>query len=134
MDPLKVFYLDHLRSIHARAETPTSLVEGNTYRNYAASPFPLQGKTNASSRSSRKNFQRRCQRDLRQVKTYQVLIINSHLLHYIIRHSPLIFLSPTSKIIFKKIYPFLRPSSIRLLVCFLFACVLDCLLCHDGSR
>ena len=30
MNPLKVFYLDHLRSICARAETPTSLVEGKS--------------------------------------------------------------------------------------------------------
>src|SRR4051812_30211553 len=28
MDALKFFYLDHLQSIFARAETPTSLVEG----------------------------------------------------------------------------------------------------------
>ena len=30
MDPLKVSYLDHLLSICARAETPTSLVEGKS--------------------------------------------------------------------------------------------------------
>ena len=30
MDPLKVFYLDHLRSICSRAKTPTSLVEGKS--------------------------------------------------------------------------------------------------------
>ena len=30
MDPLKVLCLDHLRSICARAETPTSLVEGKS--------------------------------------------------------------------------------------------------------
>src|SRR3989337_2883372 len=63
-------------------------------------PFLFKGKTNASSRSSRKNFWHRCRGDLRQVKTYQVPIINSHLLHYIIRHLPLVFLSPTSKMIF----------------------------------
>jgi hypothetical protein len=73
-------------------------------------PFLFKGKTNASSRSSRKNFWRRYRGDLRQVKTYQVPIINSHLLHYIIRHLPLVFLSPTSKTIFKKICLFLRPS------------------------
>ena len=72
---------------------------------------------NANSGSSRKNFWHRCQGDLRQVKTYQVPIINSHLLHYIICHSPIVFLSPTSKTIFEKICPFLCPSSIRLLVC-----------------
>src|SRR3990170_8817133 len=67
--------------------------------------FLFKGKTNASSRSSRNNFWRRCRGDLRQVKTYQVPIINSHLLHYIIRHSPLVFLSTTSKTIFEKIRP-----------------------------
>ena len=35
MDPLKVFYLDHLRSICARAETPTSLVEGRSLDEHA---------------------------------------------------------------------------------------------------
>ena len=35
MDPLKVFYLDHLRSICARSETPTSLVEGKSLYEHA---------------------------------------------------------------------------------------------------
>src|SRR3989337_1999531 len=35
MDPLEVFYLDHLRSICARAETPTSLVEGKSLDEHA---------------------------------------------------------------------------------------------------
>ena len=35
MDPLKVFYLDHLQSICARAETPTSLVEGKSLDEHA---------------------------------------------------------------------------------------------------
>ena len=35
MDPLKVFYLDHLRSICARVETPTSLVEGKSLDEHA---------------------------------------------------------------------------------------------------
>src|SRR3989337_771338 len=35
MDPLKVFYLDHLRSICARPETPTSLVEGKSLDEHA---------------------------------------------------------------------------------------------------
>ena len=35
MDPLQVFYLDHLRSICARAETPTSLVEGKSLDEHA---------------------------------------------------------------------------------------------------
>src|SRR6266566_87854 len=35
MDPLIVFYLDHLRSICACAKTPTSLVEGNKLDEHA---------------------------------------------------------------------------------------------------
>ena len=35
MDPLKVFYFDHLRSICARAKTPTSLVEGKSLDEHA---------------------------------------------------------------------------------------------------
>ena len=35
MDPLKGFYLDHLRSICAPAETPTSLVEGKSLDGHA---------------------------------------------------------------------------------------------------
>ena len=71
------------------------------------------------------NFWRHCQGDLRQVKTYQVPIINSHLLHYIICHSPPVFLSPTSKMIFEKICLFLRPSFVRLLRLPLVAHLLD---------
>ena len=35
MDPLKVFYLDHLQSLCARAETPTSLVDGKSLDKHA---------------------------------------------------------------------------------------------------
>ena len=35
---------------------------------------------------------------------------------------------------YKKIYLFIRPSSVRLSVCFLVVRVLDCLLCHDVSK
>ena len=35
MDPLKVFYLDHLRSLCARAETPTSQVDGKSLDEHA---------------------------------------------------------------------------------------------------
>ena len=94
-------------------------------------PFLFKGKTNASSRSSRKNFWCRCRGDLRQVKTYQVPIINSHLLHYIIRHLPLVFLSPTSKTIFEKICLFFAFFPFDLLfacvtMCLLFACIFAC--------
>ena len=92
---------------------------GKYLRYFAASPFPLQGKTNASSRGSKKDFWHRCRGDLRQVKPYQVAIINSSPLHYIIRHSPLIFLSPTSKMIFENLCLFFAPLpfvSFRLLL------------------
>ena len=85
-----------------------SKTEGNTYATLLHHPFLFKGKT-TSSRGSRKNFWRRCRGDLHQVKTYQVPIINSHLSHYIIRHSPLIFLSPTSKTIFEKFRLFFAP-------------------------
>ena len=35
MDPLKVFYLDHIRSLCVRAETPTSLVDGKSLDEHA---------------------------------------------------------------------------------------------------
>ena len=105
---------------------------------FAASPFPLQGKTNACSRGSKKDFWRRCRGDLHQVKTYQVPIINSYPSHYIIYHLPLVFLSPTSPL------PFYSPSlSLSILPLFiylpifarlLFVCLCVSLLaCHHGS-
>ena len=105
------------------ALSPTGLIpwfsktEGNTYATLLHHPFLFKEKTNASSRGSKKDFWRRCRGDLRQVKTCQVPIINSHLFHHIICHSPLVFLSPTSKTIFEKIRPFLCPSSVRPFVC-----------------
>ena len=103
------------------ALSPTGLIpwfskaKGNTYSTLLHHPFLFKGKTNASSRGSKKDFWRRCRGDLRQVKTYQVPTINCSPSHYIICHSPLGFLSPTSKTIFKNISPFLRPSSVHLL-------------------
>ena len=88
---------------------PTGLIpwfsktKGNTYATLLHHPFLFKGKTNAASRGSRKNFWRCCRGDLRQAETYQVPIINSHPSHYFIRHSPLIFLSPTSKTIFENL-------------------------------
>ena len=73
---------------------------GKYLRYFVASPFPLQGKTNASSRGSKKDFRRRCRGDLRQFKPYQVPIINSSPSHYIISHLPLVFPSPTSPLLF----------------------------------
>ena len=106
--------------------------EGNTYSTFLHHSFLFKGKTNASSRGSRKNFWRRCLGDLHQVKTYQVPIINSHLLHYIIIHSPFVFLSPTSKMIFKKICLFFAPLPFVCFVCLSFAHALNCLSCFHS--
>ena len=85
---------------------------GKYLRYFAASPFPLQGKTNGCSRGSKKDFWRRCRGDLRQVKSSQDIPSthhNSYPSHYIICHLPLVFLSPTSPL------PFYSPSfSVRL--------------------
>ena len=112
---------------------------GKYLRYFVASPFPLQGKTNACSRGSKKDFWRHCgggctksSQDLiyqqlaifgavyAQVKTYQVPITNSYPGHYIIFHLPLVFLSPTSPLPFYS--PLFRSS-------FSFVCVAMCLLC-----
>ena len=42
---------------------------GKYLRYFAPSPFPLQGKTNACSRGSKKDFWRRCRGGSRQVKS-----------------------------------------------------------------
>ena len=99
--------------------------EGNTYATLLHHPLLFKEKTTQAQEVARRisgavageicanksrfdllstsHFWRRCQGDLRQVKTYQVPIINSSPLHYIICHSPLIFLSPTSKTIFENL-------------------------------
>ena len=62
----------------ACALSPTGLipwfskVEGNTYSTLLHHPFLFKGKTNASTRSSKKNFWRRCRGDLCQAKIYEV--------------------------------------------------------------
>ena len=65
------------RDLHVVSYWIATLVlknRGKYLRYFAASPFPLQGKTNACSRGSKNDFWRRCRGDLRQVKTYQVPI------------------------------------------------------------
>ena len=51
---------------------------GKYLRYFAASPFPLQGKTNACSRGSKKDFWRRCRGGLRQAKSRFDLAATSH--------------------------------------------------------
>ena len=76
-------------------------------------PFLFKGKTNASSRGSKKNFWRRCRGGSSQ-ELIQVSVANSSLAFTFL---PLVFLSPTSeKQKFTKIFAFF--------VCLSFACVL----------
>ena len=51
---------------------------GKYLRYFVASPFPLQGKTNACSRGSKKDFWRRCRGGLHQVKSRFDLPTTSH--------------------------------------------------------
>ena len=75
-----------------------------------------------------------------QKSTYQVPITNPYLLHYIICHLPLIFLSPTSPLPFYSPSLSLSPSSLSFSICLFFARLLfvclcvSLLACHDGSR
>ena len=127
------------------ALSPTGLIpwfsktEGNTYATLLHHPFLFKGKPTHAQEVARRisgtvareaytksrqelisrkqaNFWRRCRGDLRQVKTYQVPMINSSPSHYIICHPPLVFLSPTSKTIFET-FAFSSPS-FRTILCF----------------
>ena len=60
-----------------------------------------------------------------QVKTYQVPITNSYPSHYIICHLPLVFLSPTSPLLFYS--PFFRSPSSRMYLCLCFHVPSTCL-------
>ena len=51
---------------------------GKYLRYFAASPFPLQGKTNACSRGSKNDFWRRCRGGVHQVKSRYDLPTTSH--------------------------------------------------------
>ena len=95
---------------------------GKYWRCFAASPFPLQGKTNACSRGSKKDFWRRCQGDLRQVKTYLVPI-TTLILRITSFAISLSFSSPPLHPCHFICPLFLSPS---LSVRFFFACLLVC--------
>ena len=105
---------------------PTGLIpwfsktEGNTYATLLHHPFLFKGKPTQCSRGSKKDFRRRCRGVYAQVKTYQVPITTSYPPHYIICPLPLVFLSPTSPLLFYS--PSLSYSPIfRLLLVCLFA-------------
>ena len=82
---------------------------GKYLRYFVASPFPLQGKTNACSRGSKKDFWRRCRGDLCQVKSSQDIPSTHHkllslALHYLpfasrfaLPHFTFAFSSPSSR-------------------------------------
>ena len=79
---------------------PTGLIpwfsktEGNTYATLLHHPFLFKGKPMHAQEVSRRISGTVAGEVYAQVKTYQVPIINSSPLHYIICHSPLVFLSP----------------------------------------
>ena len=129
-----------------------SKTEGNTYATLLHHPFLFKGKPMQCSRGSKKDFWRRCRGDscqvksrfesqqraifgtvarvYAQVKAFQVPITNSYSSHYIICHLPLVFLSPTSPLLF-----YLPSFSVRLYFCLFASCLLVCwIVCHDGSR
>ena len=124
--------LGDLRVISYWIDTLVLKNRGKYLRYFAASPFPLQGKTNACSRGSKKDFWRRCRGVYTQVKTYQVPITNSYPSHYIICHLPLVFLSPTSQkfVVLFAFFSFAFFSSDLLFacvtMCLLFACIFAC--------
>ena len=130
-----------------------SKTEGNTYATLLHHPFLFKGKpTHAQEVSKRisgtvagevytKSSQDLISRQLAisggvaeeiyaQIKTYQVPITNSYPSHYIICHLPLIFLSPTSPLLFIRPLFFRSPLFRLFHVCL---CV-GLLACHDGSR
>ena len=74
--------------------------EGNTYATLAASPSPLRGKPTLAQDVARRISGPVAGEVFAKVKTYQVPITNSSPAHYIICHLPLVFLSPTSPLLF----------------------------------
>ena len=125
-----------------------SKTEGNTYATLPHHPFLFKGKPTHAQEVARrisgavagvicaKSSQDLISHQLAisgavageiyaQVKTYQVPIINTSPSHYIICHSPLVFLSPTSKTIFENICLFFTLFCSSLFACFLCVRVLD---------
>ena len=98
--------------------------EGNTYATVLHHPFLYKGKPTQAQDIARRISGAIAGEIYAQVKTYQVPITNSSPSHYIIGHSPLVFLSPISKTIVEKLCLFFAPLPFDLL----FACVTMCLL------
>ena len=133
--------------------SPTGLIpwfsktEGNTYATLLHRPFLFKGKPTHAQEvaiicclfylkffSSCAAVYGEIHAKSSKVKTCQVPITNSYPSHYIICHFPLVFLSPTSKTIFKNLCLLLAPfpfvSFCLLLVCL---CV-GLTIFHDDSR
>ena len=91
------------------ASSPTGLIpwfsktEGNTYATLLHHPFLFKGKPTHAQEVARRISGAVVGEIYAQVKTYQLPITNSYPSHYIICHLPLVFLSPTSKTIFKNL-------------------------------
>ena len=121
-----------------RAWSPIGLIpwfsktEGNTYAALLHHPFLFKGKPTQCSRGSKKDFWRRCQGDLRQVKTYQVPI-TTLILRITLFAICLSFSSPPLHPCHFICLFLVRPFSFRFFS--LASCVLVCwIVCHDGSR
>ena len=106
--------------------SPTGLIPwfsktvGNTYATLLHHRFLFKGKLTHAQEVARRISGAVAGEIYAQGKTYQVPITNSSPSHYIICHSPLVFLSPTSPLPFYS--PFFRSP---FFVGFLCACVLD---------
>ena len=101
---------------------------GKYLRYFAASPFPLQGKTNSCSRGSKKDFWRRCRGDLRS--SQDIPSTHHTLLPCITLFAIFLSLSSPPLHLCRFIRPFAFVSFSLLLVCL---CV-GLIVCHDGSR
>ena len=75
------------------------ITEGNTYHRYTASSSPLRGNP-TQARDVARRISGAVAGESAQKSTYQVPITNPYLPHYIICHLPLVFLSPTSPLVF----------------------------------
>ena len=113
---LFVQVLGDLRVISYWIDTLVLKYWGKYLRYFAASPFPLQGKTNACSRGSKKDFWRRCRGDLRSSQdipsTHHKLF--SPALHYL----PFASCFPLPHFTFAVLFALFPSASFRLpLVC-----------------
>ena len=98
--------------------------EGNTYATLLHHPSSSRENQRSAQEVARRIYGTVTGEVYAQVKTYQVPITNSSPSHYIMCHLPLVFLSPTSPLLF---YSHSLSHSPLFFACLLCACVLDCL-------